>query len=52
MAEAARARGYEYLAITDHSASHGFGDHVAAGRAARQIERVRELDARSTGSSC
>ncbi|HEX7278872.1 MAG TPA: helix-hairpin-helix domain-containing protein, partial [Solirubrobacterales bacterium] len=28
MAEAARDRGYEYLAITDHSASHGFGNHV------------------------
>src|SRR4051794_24679818 len=28
MAVAARERGMEYLAITDHSASHGFGDHV------------------------
>src|SRR5213078_1414358 len=28
MAEAARDRGYAYLAVTDHSASHGFGNHV------------------------
>ena len=33
MAEAGRARGYAYMAITDHSASHGFGDHVTAGAA-------------------
>ena len=29
MAPAARERGYEYLAITDHSASHGFGNAVS-----------------------
>ena len=34
MAEAAQERGYKYVAITDHSASHGFGDDVHAGRAA------------------
>src|SRR5215207_666427 len=28
MAESARERGYTYAAITDHSASHGFGDQV------------------------
>ena len=32
MAEAGRERGYAYMAITDHSASHGFGDHVTAER--------------------
>jgi DNA polymerase (family X) len=42
MAEAACARGYEYLAITDHSASHGFGDHVTAERLWERIEEVRE----------
>ena len=42
MAEAARARGYAYLAITDHSASHGFGDHVTAERLWQRIEEVRE----------
>ncbi|MDP9293554.1 MAG: helix-hairpin-helix domain-containing protein, partial [Actinomycetota bacterium] len=44
MAEAGRARGYEYLAITDHSASHGFGNHVDPDTLERQIERVRQLD--------
>ncbi len=41
MAEAARGRGYAYLAITDHSASHGFGDHVTAERLWERIEEVR-----------
>lgn len=42
MAAAARRRGYAYLALTDHSASHGFGDHVTAERLWRRIEEVRE----------
>jgi len=42
MAEAARDRGYQYLAITDHSASHGFGDHVTAERLWERIEEIRE----------
>jgi DNA polymerase (family X) len=42
MAEAARQRGYAYLAITDHSASHGFGDHVTEERLWQRIEEVRE----------
>jgi DNA polymerase (family 10) len=41
MAEAARARGYAYFAITDHSASHGFGDHVTAERLWERIEEIR-----------
>ncbi len=45
MVEAARARGYEYLAITDHSATHGFGNHVDADALRAQIERVRALNA-------
>ncbi|HEX7290682.1 MAG TPA: DNA polymerase/3'-5' exonuclease PolX [Conexibacter sp.] len=40
MAHAALALGYEYLAITDHSASHGFGDDVSPGRLEEQIERI------------
>ncbi|HEX2391864.1 MAG TPA: DNA polymerase/3'-5' exonuclease PolX [Solirubrobacterales bacterium] len=40
MAEAARERGYEYLAITDHSATHGFGDDVSAERLWQRIEEV------------
>jgi DNA polymerase (family X) len=49
MALAARALGYEYLAITDHSASHGFGDEVSPEQLVRQIELVREADARIEG---
>jgi DNA polymerase (family 10) len=45
MVEAARERGYEYLAITDHSATHGFGNHVTPDALRAQIERVRALDA-------
>jgi DNA polymerase (family 10) len=45
MVGAAVALGYEYLAITDHSATHGFGNHVSPDDLRRQIERVRELDA-------
>ncbi len=41
MAAAARERGYAYLAITDHSASHGFGDHVTAERLWERIEEVK-----------
>jgi DNA polymerase (family 10) len=49
MALAARERGYEYLAITDHSASHGFGNDVSPEQLRRQIELVREADARVEG---
>ena len=41
MAEAARGRGYAYLAITDHSASHGFGNDVSARQLARRIDEIR-----------
>jgi DNA polymerase (family X) len=44
MAEGARARGYAYLAVTDHSASHGFGNHVTPQQLEERIEEVRELD--------
>jgi DNA polymerase (family X) len=44
MARAARERGYEYIAITDHSASHGFGNEVTPDELWRQIERIRALD--------
>ena len=49
MTSAARELGYEYVAITDHSASHGFGNDVSADELKRQIERVREVDARMEG---
>ncbi len=45
MVRAACERGLQYLAITDHSASHGFGKHVSAEELERQIVRVREYDA-------
>ena len=41
MAAAARERGYAYLAITDHSATHGFGNHVTDEMLAERIEEVR-----------
>jgi len=49
MALAARERGLEYLAITDHSASHGFGDDVSPDQLRHQIARVHEADARIDG---
>jgi DNA polymerase (family 10) len=49
MGIAARERGYEYLAITDHSASHGFGDEVSPEQLRRQIELVHEANARLEG---
>jgi DNA polymerase (family 10) len=42
MASAGRERGYAYMAVTDHSASHGFGDHVTAERLWQRIEEVAE----------
>jgi DNA polymerase (family 10) len=49
MARAAIERGYEYLAITDHSASHGFGNHVTAEQLLANAETVRELNATLDG---
>jgi DNA polymerase (family 10) len=49
MAQAAIAAGYEYLVITDHSASMGFGADVSDDQLRAQIERVRELDATLEG---
>jgi DNA polymerase (family X) len=49
MAAAAIQRGYGYLAITDHSASHGFGNDVSPDELRRQIERVRECNAQLDG---
>jgi DNA polymerase (family 10) len=49
MAAAARERGYAYLAVTDHSASHGFGNHVTDDQLRRRIEEVRELNRGTRG---
>ena len=53
MARAASKAGLKYLAITDHSASHGFGDHVSARRAeARRSSGSGRSTPQSTGSPC
>jgi DNA polymerase (family X) len=44
MVKGARKQGYEYLAITDHSASHGFGNHVEPDALRAQVERVHALN--------
>jgi DNA polymerase (family X) len=44
MARAARERGYEYIAITEHSASHGFNNDVQPDELRRHIEHIRSLD--------
>jgi DNA polymerase (family X) len=49
MANAARELGYEYVAITDHSATHGFGNDVSPEELRRQIERIHEVDDRMDG---
>ncbi len=41
MAAAAREAGYEYLAITDHSASFGFGDDLSPARLTEHVARIR-----------
>ena len=49
MALAARDRGLEYIAHTDHSATHGFGNHVDPDMLKAQIEHVHELNERIDG---
>jgi len=45
MAAAARDRGYAYLAITDHSATHGFGDDVKADDLLRRVDEIAAYNA-------
>jgi DNA polymerase (family 10) len=49
MAKAARDRGYSYVAVTDHSASFGFGNDVQPDELLRQVERIRRLNERLEG---
>jgi DNA polymerase (family 10) len=49
MAKAGQAQGYEYLAVTDHSASFGFGNDVQADALKGRIEEVRKLNERLDG---
>ena len=58
MAEAARASGYEYLTITDHSRAAGYAGGLHPDRLREQIEAVRAVDAELeeitlfTGTEC
>ncbi len=49
MVEAAKAAGFEYIAITDHSVSSTVAKGLDRERLLRQIEQVRELDAEIEG---
>jgi DNA polymerase (family 10) len=49
MAQAAIELGLEYLAITDHSATHGFGDHVTEDQLRARIEEIRGINERLDG---
>ena len=44
MAEAARVRGYEYIAITDHSKSLGVAGGLTRERVLEQIEEIQRLN--------
>jgi DNA polymerase (family X) len=43
MAEAARELGYEYVAITDHSATHGFGNDVQPRELLKRVDEIHAL---------
>lgn len=47
MAAAAAALGYGYLAITDHSQSHGFGNGVDADRLWQRVDEISEFNRES-----
>jgi DNA polymerase (family X) len=49
MAEAALARGYEYIAITDHSKNLAMTNGLDDARAVEHIKRIREVDAEMEG---
>jgi len=49
MAVAARERGLEYIAITDHSASHGFGNDVSPAELEARIDEIHALNERLEG---
>jgi DNA polymerase (family X) len=49
MAEAALERGYEYIAITDHSKNLAMTNGLDAERALRHIARIRTVDAEMEG---
>jgi DNA polymerase (family 10) len=49
MAEAARQRGYEYMAITDHSKNLAFANGLTDERALAHIERIRAVENKMKG---
>ena len=49
MADAALARGYEYIAITDHSKNLAMTNGLDAERALEHIRRIREVDREMEG---
>ncbi|MBB6142405.1 DNA polymerase (family 10) [Silvibacterium bohemicum] len=49
MADAAVARGYEYIAITDHSKNLAMTNGLDDARALEHIQRIREVDAEMEG---
>jgi DNA polymerase (family X) len=49
MAEAARERGYEYMAITDHSKNLAFANGLTDERALAHVERIRAVDKKMKG---
>src|SRR5713226_3239644 len=49
MAEAARERGYEYIAITDHSKNLAFANGLTDERALAHIERIRAVEKKMKG---
>ncbi len=49
MAEAAKARGYRYMAITDHSKNLAFANGLDDKRAVAHIQRIREANQKLDG---
>ena len=49
MAEAARARGYKYMAITDHSKNLAFANGLDDARAVAHIQRIRDAGRKIDG---
>ena len=49
MAEAARVRGYKYMAITDHSKNLAFANGLDDKRALEHIQRIRSANAKLNG---
>ena len=49
MAEAAKARGYKYMAITDHSKNLAFANGLDDKRAVEHIQRIREAGKKFDG---